>query len=245
MSSTEYTALVGKSSTRWRVRCPDCGFSKTYQNHADASSHQRRHACQNCDRMLGVSPVQGVATDGGVPSGEEIEACDICEENPGVASEDVVNDETGEMATAWLCSECIDRMKRYNAGEDDAFADVIDDDEPETATDGGFVRTSDADLAAHDHANALEAALDHVLEAGRRARAGSVGDAAAARLQLATCGTRLAFYATSAEERAVGVHDATEHLETVEEAVEDETVAEPVRRALQLLAGSEDGDAEC
>ena len=105
---------------------------------------------------------------------------------------------------------------------------------PDSGT-GFHVCTSDEDLAAHAHANGLEAALDYVMEAGRRASTRDVAGASVARLQLAVCGTRLAFYATSDGERSVGLTDATEHLETVVEAVEDETVVEPVRRALQYF----------
>jgi len=68
-------------------------------------------------------------TDGGLVADDVIGACDICEENQGVTSEDVVNDETGEMTTAWLCSECLDRLERYNRGDETAFDDV--------GTDGG------------------------------------------------------------------------------------------------------------
>lgn len=137
--------------------------------------------------------------------------------------------------------------------------DALDDGELDTAlikqalssvtesramTDGGHVRTSDADLAAHEHANELEAALDYLLEATRRAH-GDVEAEQTARLKLATCGVRLAFYTTRDAEREIGLTDATEHLETVVEAVADETVAEPVRRALQLFENYEAGGSGC
>ena len=54
----------------------------------------------------------------------EIDACNLCEENPGVTSEDVQNEETGEMASAWLCTECLDRLERYNRGDETAFDDI-------------------------------------------------------------------------------------------------------------------------
>ena len=110
----------------------------------------------------------------------------------------------------------------------------------ELRADGGHVRTSDVDLAAHDHANALEAALDYVMEAARRARDGDVAAGEVARLQLAECGTRLAFFATSEEARTVGLHDATEHLQAAVERIDAESVGHPVRHALQLFAGYED-----
>jgi len=113
------------------------------------------------------------------------------------------------------------------------------------ATDGGHVRTSDAALAAHDHASPLEAALDYLLEASRRAEDHAVDDATVARLKLAVCGARLAFYAASSDERAVGLHDATAHLETAVEAIDAETVGHPARHALQLLDGYAGGGAEC
>lgn len=217
--------------------------------------------------MLGVSPVRGVATDGGTTTDgtdhevqgvglDTVVRCSKTGQSYGPGSNgptqptycpycgDSATDGPHRIARAYdevFCDHTGMSSWRYCPGCGDESIETSGD--RQARTDGGFVRTSDADLAAHDHASSLEAALDHVLEAGGRARDGRVDDAAVARLQLATCGTRLAFYAMSAEERTVGVHDATEHLETVVEAVEDETVAEPVRRALQLLAASEGGDA--
>ena len=124
-------------------------------------------------------------------------------------------------------------------------ATTMTDDEPAVATDGGQVRTFGEDLASQDRANELAVALDLVLEAGYRARDATVDDSSVARLQLAACRARIACYATSEAERTVGLSDATEHLETVAEAVDDETVVDPVRRALDLFENYEDGDAEC
>jgi hypothetical protein len=71
-----------------------------------------------------------------------------------------------------------------------------------------------------------------------------VAHGAVARLELAECGTRLAFYATTAEARTVGIHDATEHLKAAVERIDEDSVGHLVRHALQLFAGYEDGDQQ-
>jgi len=53
-----------------------------------------------------------------------VDACDLCGENQGFTSETVVNEKTGERTRAWLCSECLDRLERYNRGDEDAFEEV-------------------------------------------------------------------------------------------------------------------------
>jgi len=52
-----------RSRTEYRVRCPDCNFSKRYDSYADATSHQCRHSCPHCDRMLGLSEVPRRTTE--------------------------------------------------------------------------------------------------------------------------------------------------------------------------------------
>ena len=115
------------------------------------------------------------------------------------------------------------------------------DDAAEVATDGGVhVGTSDEDLAAHEHANDLEAALDYVMEAVRRAEELGVDDVAKARLQLAECGARLGFYATSETERELVLDDAREHLEAAVDAIGDVDVTHPARHALQFYVAREE-----
>ena len=49
--------------------------------------------------------------------GQPLGSCDLCRED-AIAREDVVNDETGEMATAELCEEHLNKLRQYNAGEE-------------------------------------------------------------------------------------------------------------------------------
>jgi hypothetical protein len=53
-----------ETETAWRARCPDCGWSRTYTHRVEATVRQYRTGCTNCDRGVGVAPVE-VATDGG------------------------------------------------------------------------------------------------------------------------------------------------------------------------------------
>lgn len=78
-----------------RYECPDCGGG--FPSPADAAN-ECAGRCPWCGR--GFSTLDGVA------------------------EEDVVNDEIGEITTA-----CLDRLERYNRGEKDAFADIVSEDD--------------------------------------------------------------------------------------------------------------------
>ena len=43
------------STSDYRLRCPDCGFTKDFSDRGDAAAYQRRFPCPNCDRMLGLA----------------------------------------------------------------------------------------------------------------------------------------------------------------------------------------------
>jgi hypothetical protein len=59
----------------------------------------------------------------GLNSDNILDACDLCG-GRSVREMDVQNEETGEMATVWLCSDCVDRTEAYNAGDESAFDDL-------------------------------------------------------------------------------------------------------------------------
>lgn len=111
------------------MNCPRCGESVVG---VDARGPDA-HAFDPCGCPTGFATARELvddtepqlATDGGLIADDVLGACDICEENQGVSSEDAVNEDTGEMTTAWLCSECLDRLERYNRGDDTAFEDVV------------------------------------------------------------------------------------------------------------------------
>lgn len=63
-----------RRSTEFRVRCPDCGFSKRFDSYADATSHQRRHSCPRCNRMLGLSEVPKRRRDESFDAAEAVAA---------------------------------------------------------------------------------------------------------------------------------------------------------------------------
>jgi len=96
------------------------------------------------------------------------------------------------------------------------------------ATDGG-----EGD-GLHDGSGDLEAALNYVMEAVRRADVLGVDEVSMARLQLAECGARLGFYATTEEERDLVLDDAREHLEAAVDVITDVDVTHPAREALQF-----------
>jgi hypothetical protein len=151
-------------------------------------------------------------------------------------------------ATEWGPA-CVDQIGRL---DEHTLGDAVDEgkrpcrqcepvDYRRVATDGGVhVGTSDEDLAAHGHANDLEAALDYVMEAARRAEELGVDDVAKARLQLAECGARLGFYATSDTERELVLDDAREHLEAAVDAIVDDDVTHPARHALQFYVARDE-----
>jgi hypothetical protein len=201
--------------------------------------------------MLGVSPVRRVATDGGTSTSgtdqdtvtvERAVLQELVETAKGKVEADVSR--FGSDATGYDVDEFAETIKAAERSLRTVTEQSSTGTDRDVRTDGGHVRTSDTDLASHEHANALEAALDYVMEAARRARAGDVAAGAVARLQLAECGTRLAFFATSEEARTVGLHDATEHLEAALERIDEDSVSHPARHALQLFAGYEDGDQQ-
>lgn len=64
-----------KHGACYRLDCPDCDFRRYYTYHSQAITHQKRHGCPNCDRMVAVRRIevpitqplnQRVATDDGV-----------------------------------------------------------------------------------------------------------------------------------------------------------------------------------
>ncbi|WP_132060313.1 hypothetical protein [Halorussus amylolyticus] len=109
------------------MNCPYCGTPVEGLDARGPDQHTFDpcgcSAATQTPRDLAVSEPRAL-TDGGLTADNVLDACDICGENQGVKEEDVVNEETGEMATAWLCPECLDRARRYNAGEEDAFEEV-------------------------------------------------------------------------------------------------------------------------
>jgi len=72
VSPKEKTAV-----SEYRLRCPDCGFTKDFSDHAEAAAHQRRFPCPHCDRMLGLSER---SRDGSADDLEAAEAVAAAEE---------------------------------------------------------------------------------------------------------------------------------------------------------------------
>ncbi|MDQ2072699.1 hypothetical protein RBH20_09145 [Haloarcula sp. H-GB4] len=103
--------------TEYRVRCPDCKFSKRFDSYADATSHQRRHSCPHCDRMVGLSEVPNQRRNESLDAAEAVAAA--CE-----ARRELLID-----GPAPSVSEILDAMGRDGDGyplgekpaEDDAF----------------------------------------------------------------------------------------------------------------------------
>ncbi|MFB6179551.1 MAG: hypothetical protein ABEI77_07510 [Halorientalis sp.] len=69
------TAASGPSY-RFRVRCPDCGWSQTHRTRAPVT-HRQRLGCPHCNRGVGVSKVRA-AVDGGDRGGDSGPTCHEC-----------------------------------------------------------------------------------------------------------------------------------------------------------------------
>lgn len=103
-----------------------------------------------------------------------------------------------------------------------------------------------ADLAAHEHASDLEAALDYAMAAHARAARDdiTIDPIALARIKLGLCGTREAFYAASRATRTLCIDEATTHFEAATSKIETDHIGHPTRHALQFLEAVQDGDSE-
>ena len=163
-----------------------------------------------------------VAADGGSL------ACGECGGPIDPANHKVLIRDRDEIEYLDLCIEC---QPKYPLG--DQFT---------PATDGGSLTVYDADLAAHDHASWLEAALDYAIRAAQRARHYDRDELTTARLQLAECGVRHAFFTTSLAERELALEDATRHLEAAVDRAEYPAVRHPAVESLQLLVGIQEVD---
>lgn len=64
--------------------------------------------------------------DHGLTARNELDDCELGGENQGVSSERVEDEETGETTRAWLCAECIDRIRAYSLGDESALDDVTE-----------------------------------------------------------------------------------------------------------------------
>jgi hypothetical protein len=117
-------------------------------------------------------------------------------------------------------------------------------DDPTPRAEYGDVDEKLAELAAHEHANELEAALDYAMEAAERAADRDVDDIATARLKLAECGARQAFYATSESGRDLFIDDARVHLEIAVDTISDVDVTHPARHALQHFVSHDERHAD-
>lgn len=224
------TQTFAVPDTNGRLRCSDCGaFCET----SGGETHVEPFPIPYSGREVDTGTDNDVRTDGGETHREILDETPTFEVtvDDGRVSVDIDGDGPVEMTPGTACGFAREIASKAADADRDARAD------------GGHVRTSDADLAAHDHANELEAALDHLLEAVRRADERSVHESTVARLRLSVSGARLAFHARTADERSVGLLDAHVHLGAVVDDLDDECVDHPVRHALQLLAGHEDGGA--
>jgi hypothetical protein len=62
MEARSHVDTDADADTQWRVRCPDCDWSRTYDTRMAAVELQLT-GCADCNRGLGVAPVQPTSDD--------------------------------------------------------------------------------------------------------------------------------------------------------------------------------------